>query len=393
MTQAAFTSEAFPARGAFPTAAGQRQLQPQPTSSSVMPPAGLAPVIWAGLEPSDDGPEAAEAYTRRLAHSHYENFSVVSMLLPRHLRQDFCNVYAFCRIADDLGDELDDPRESLRQLARLRAETHSAYEGRAGNRLFTALGATIRRHSIPVEPFLDLIDAFEQDQRISRYEDFGQLLDYCRRSANPVGRLVLYLCGYRDAERQRLSDQTCTALQLANFWQDVRRDLLDRDRIYLPADSMRRFGVTEDQIRAGRCDDHYRALLRFEVERTLPMFAEGRALLPMLRPSVRRQVALFGAGGMAVLDAIRRQDYDTLTRRPKLSKWQKGRLILAGLTAAALNTVVNALAGGDGGATVTTTTTQPRQAPAMATTTAATMSAGAATTAPHEAGRGGGGPE
>jgi squalene synthase HpnC len=388
MTQAAFTSEAFPARGAFPTAAGQGQAQPQPTSPSAMPPAGLAPLIWAGLEPSDDGPDAAEAYTRRLAHSHYENFSVVSMLLPRHLRQDFCNVYAFCRIADDLGDELDDPRESLHRLARLREQTHAAYDGRAGNRLFAALGATIRRHAIPVEPFLDLIDAFEQDQRISRYEDFGQLLDYCRRSANPVGRLVLYMCGYRDDARQRLSDQTCTALQLANFWQDVRRDLLDRDRIYLPADSMRRFGVTEDQIRAGRCDDNYRRLLRFEVERTLPMFAEGRQLLPMLRAPVRRQVALFGAGGMAVLDAIRRQDYDTLTRRPKLSRWQKGRLILAGLTAAALNTAVNAIAaGGSRGGTAT----QPRQQSAIATT-AATLSAGAAT-APHEAGRGGGGPE
>jgi phytoene/squalene synthetase len=197
---------------------------------------------------------------------------------------------------------------------------------------------------------------------------------------------VLYTCGYRDAERQRLSDQTCTALQLANFWQDVRRDLLDRDRIYLPAESMRRFGVTDEQIRAGRCDDNYRALLRFEVERTLPMFAEGRQLLPMLRPSVRRQVALFGAGGMAVLDAIRRQDYDTLTRRPALSKWQKGRLVLAGLTAAAVNSVAGALTGANspaGGAT-----TMPSGQPVIA-------AAPAGAPGPHEAGRGraGGGPE
>jgi squalene synthase HpnC len=285
MTQAAFTSEAFPARGAFPTAAGQGQAQPQPTSLSAMPPAGLAPLIWAGLEPSDDGPDAAEAYTRRLAHSHYENFSVVSMLLPRHLRQDFCNVYAFCRIADDLGDELDDPRESLRQLARLREQTHAAYEGRAGNRLFAALGATIRRHAIPVEPFLDLIDAFEQDQRISRYEDFGQLLDYCRRSANPVGRLVLYMCGYRDDARQRLSDQTCTALQLANFWQDVARDL-DIGRVYLPAEDRRRFGYGDDDLAARRFTPAFAELMRFEVDRTRALFERGLALVPLVPADV-----------------------------------------------------------------------------------------------------------
>jgi squalene synthase HpnC len=276
---------------------------------------------------------SALAQTRRLAASHYENFSVVSLLLPRRLRQDFANVYAFCRVADDLGDEVGDEQESLRLLADFRRQTLDCYAGHAETAVFVALSQTIAAHQLPIEPFLDLIDAFEQDQRVRRYQSFDQLLDYCRRSANPVGRLVLFMCGYRDAQRQQLSDQTCTALQLANFWQDVRRDMLERDRIYIPGESMDRFGVTEKQIRDGQSDDHSRALIRFEVDRTAELFDRGAALLPLLRPSVRMQVSLFGKGGRAVLRSIRRQNYDTLARRPALSRWQKGRLIAAALAA------------------------------------------------------------
>jgi squalene synthase HpnC len=276
-------------------------------------------------------PATAEVQTRLLANSHYENFSVVSLLLPRHLRQDFCNVYAFCRVADDLGDETGDREESLRLLADFRRQTLECFAGHSNTPVFVALSRTIERHQLPAQPFLDLIDAFEQDQRVSRYQTYDQILDYCRRSANPVGRLVLYLCGYRDEIRQILSDDTCTALQLANFWQDVRRDKLDRDRIYLPRESMDRFGVTEQQIETGRCDDNFRRLLRFEVDRTAQLFDRGAALLPMLRPSVRMQVSLFGKGGRAVLAAIRRQNYDTLSRRPALSGWQKGGLICSTL--------------------------------------------------------------
>ena len=290
----------------------------------------LPPSAKSTLIPAAD-PAAAEAVTRALAHSHYENFSVVSIFLPKHLRQDFCNVYSFCRVADDLGDEMGDRDRSLELLEYLRRLTHDCYAGKLTTALFTALAQTIRRHDIPVDPFLHLIDAFEQDQRIDRYETFEQVVDYCRRSADPVGRLVLYMSGYRDAERQRLSDLTCTALQLTNFWQDVQRDLADRDRIYLPRESMAKFGVTEDQLKAGRCDEKYRSLIRFEVDRTQRMFDEGTQLLPMLDPSVRLQVALFGKGGRAILAAIRRQGYDTLTRRPRLSKWQKGRLVLGTL--------------------------------------------------------------
>ncbi|HEY7119627.1 MAG TPA: squalene synthase HpnC [Tepidisphaeraceae bacterium] len=302
----------------------------QPVSAGPLP-----DTVRAAFAPVGDLSEA-EAYTRALAHSHYENFSVVTRLLPRHLRQDFCNVYAFCRIADDLGDEVGDPGVAVEYLGNFRDQLRAAYAGDVQTAVFVALKGTIGRHEIPIQPFLDLIDAFEQDQTVNRYDTFDQLVAYCRRSADPVGRLVLYMCGYRDAERQRLSDRTCTALQLTNFWQDVRRDYVDRNRIYIPRESMSRFGVSEDQIAAGRFDDSFGRLMRFEVARTTRMFEEGDALLPLLAPVYRRQISLFSRGGRAILGAIERQDYDTLTSRPRLSKLQKGRLIIRALTAAIL---------------------------------------------------------
>ncbi len=308
------------------------------TVSTIPPAAGAAAVpdtIRAAFAPVAGAAEA-EAYTRELAHSHYENFSVVSFLLPKHLRQDFCNVYAFCRIADDLGDEVGDKAVASEYLARFREQLRACYEGNANTGVFVALRGTIARHEIPIQPFLDLIDAFEQDQRVNRYATFEQLQDYCRRSADPVGRLVLYLCGYRDEARQRLSDRICTGLQLANFWQDVRRDLIERDRIYIPADSMARFGVTEEQIAAFRFDARFRELMEFEVQRATSCFDEWAALLPMLAPCVRRQISLFEQGGRAILRAIERQNYDTLSRRPSLSKWQKGRLMFKALGMALL---------------------------------------------------------
>jgi squalene synthase HpnC len=289
-------------------------------------------VLKLAFAPESD-PRAAQLATWQLAHTHYENFSVVSALLPRHLRQDFCNIYAFCRVADDLSDEVADKNESLRLLDRLRQETLSLYAGAPRSIVFSALSETVRRHSIPVQPFLDLIDAFEQDQRVDRYDTFEQLCDYCRRSADPVGRLVLYMCGYSDPDRQQLSDHTCTALQLANFWQDVRRDILQRDRVYFPRQTLDRFNVTEDQLRAGLCDDNYRNCIRFEVDRTQAMFDQGEALLPLLDPRVRPQIALFGQGGRAILQAIRKQNYNTLTTRPSLSRWQKGRLVFGAMAA------------------------------------------------------------
>jgi squalene synthase HpnC len=280
-----------------------------------------------------DLPEALTS-TRQLAHSHYENFSVVSVLLPRRLRQDFCNVYAFCRVADDLGDEVGDRARSLALLTWFGELTRECYAGRSEAALFVALADTIRRHDVPIQPFLDLIDAFEQDQRVIRYQTFEQVLDYCRRSADPVGRLVLYLCGYRDEGRQHLADKICTGLQLVNFWQDVRRDIVERDRIYLPAESMERFGVSEAQIREGHCDQNYQRLIQFEVDRAERFFDEGAALLPLLDASVRPQISLFSKGGRAIIAAIRRQGYDTLSRRPRLNRWQKGKLVLAAMAGA-----------------------------------------------------------
>lgn len=305
------------------------------TDPSVPPLSAAVPeTVRMAWQPLTDA-TAARRYTWRLAHQHYENFTVVSHLVPRDLRQDFCNIYAFCRTADDLGDEVFDQALALRYLADFRHQTLDCYAGKVHTAVFTALTDTIQRHHLPVEPFLDLIAAFEQDQRVHRYETFPQLLDYCRRSADPVGRLVLYLCGYRDAQRQTLSDQTCTALQLTNFWQDVRRDLLQRDRVYLPAESLRRFHVSLEQLRQGRCDENYRQLLRFEVERTAVRFAEGERLLELIRPALRLPIALFSAGGLAVLEEIRRRNYDTLSARPALSRTRKLRLLIRAVAAMA----------------------------------------------------------
>jgi squalene synthase HpnC len=293
---------------------------------------GTPESVIRGLQVTHD-PVEAQTTARRLTESHYENFPVVSRLLPKTLRQDFCNIYMFCRVADDLADDSPSREQATAALEWFKQCIVEMYEGQCRTVVFTALSSTVKRHDIPRQPFLDLIDAFQQDQRINRYQTFEQLVDYCRRSANPVGRLVLYMCGYRDERRQLLSDHTCTALQLTNFWQDVRRDILDRDRIYLPRESMDQFGVTEEQIRQGRCDDNYRRLIRFEVDRCQAMFDEGRPLLALLRPQVRRHIALYGQGGEAILQAIRRQNYDTLSKRPRLSSWQKARLIGTALAA------------------------------------------------------------
>jgi squalene synthase HpnC len=312
-------------------------------SAPVQEASALPPMVAEALAPAR-GVEQAELYCRRLARSHYENFSVVSALLPKHLRQDFCNVYAFCRTADDLGDEIHDAEVATAQLANLRELTRRCYAGKSETTLFTALSSTIAKHQIPIEPFLDLIDAFEQDQRVTRYETFDQLLDYCTRSANPVGRIVLYMCGYRDALRHRLSDFTCSALQLANFWQDVRRDLVELDRIYVPQQSMRRFGITEEQLRdainapdAARATadfkESYCKMIAFEVHRTEEMFEKGNELLELLDPSVRGHIGLFSKGGRAILQAIRDKGYDTLSSRPSLSGWQKSRLLISAVSA------------------------------------------------------------
>ena len=192
--------------------------------------------------------EDSLAYTRALSGSHYENFHVVSVLLPKRLHQDFFNIYAYCRWADDLGDEFSDPSRSLELLDWWQRELEALYAGEARHPVFVALKGTVQAHQLPQEPFADLIKAFVQDQTINRYRSYTQVLDYCVRSANPVGRLVLHLCGYADEQRFRLSDATCTALQLANHWQDVRRDYFERDRVYVPEETLLRHGASHPAL-------------------------------------------------------------------------------------------------------------------------------------------------
>jgi squalene synthase HpnC len=268
----------------------------------------------------------AQAYCARLARTHYENFSVATFLLPRRLRQHFYNVYAYCRISDDLGDETGNPAVSLRLLDEWEAELGACYDGQPRHPVFVALTRTVSEFQIPRQTFADLLRAFRQDQTVNRYESFPDLLDYCRYSANPVGRLVLYLAGYRDPERQGLSDSTSTALQLANFWQDVSRDW-EKGRVYLPLEDLRHFAVSESDIASGRNTPAFRRMMRFEVERTEEWFERGLPLVGLVDRELSVDLELFTRGGQEILRAIARQDYAVLGQRPALSRWGKLRLL------------------------------------------------------------------
>ncbi len=259
--------------------------------------------ISRSLPPVNCSLREAEAYTRRLARTHYENFNVASWLLPRRLHQHFYNLYAYCRWADDLGDEIADSTRALALLNEWEGELRRCYAGEAQHPVFIALAPTIRACDIPMEPFADLLVAFRQDQAVHRYPTWDDMIGYCRYSANPVGRLVLYLCGYRDAERQRLSDATCTALQLANFWQDVSRDL-EKGRIYVPLDLLARHGLSAEDVEARRFDERYVAAMKELIGRTRELFAEGAPLASTLDSALRLDIELFSRGGIAVLDAI-----------------------------------------------------------------------------------------
>jgi squalene synthase HpnC/squalene synthase HpnD len=273
--------------------------------------------IAAPLPPPGCPVTEAEHYTHWLATHHYENFHVVSWMLPRRLRRHFYNVYAYCRWADDLGDEIADPARALELLDWWESELNLCYEGRPSHPVFVALAPTIREFDIPAEPFRDLLAAFRQDQTIHRYPTWENLLGYCRYSANPVGRLVLYLCRYRDPERQRLSDATCTALQLANFWQDVSRDL-GKGRIYIPIEALERHGLEAKDIEARIFDERYAAVMRDLIARTRELFAEGWPLAATLDSRLRLDIELFSRGGLAVLDAIESMGYNTLAKRPSI---------------------------------------------------------------------------
>jgi squalene synthase HpnC len=269
----------------------------------------------------------ALAYTRWLATHHYENFHVVSFLLPRDLHQDFYNVYSFCRWADDLGDEIGDPAESLRLLSWWRSELEAMYAGQASHPVFVALKQTTERHQIPIEPFDRLIRAFEQDQTVLRYQNMEGVLDYCVYSANPVGHLVLYLCGYRDAERQSLSDYTCTALQLANHWQDVTVDLL-KNRVYLPLDLLAKYEYPLLDLFECRFNDRFAAVMREAVDVADGLFAKGLPLIGTVNRRLALDLELFSRGGMRILEKIRQQGYNVLKQRPHISKAERVSILL-----------------------------------------------------------------
>jgi squalene synthase HpnC len=270
--------------------------------------------------------EEARAYCRKLASTHYENFSVATWFLPQRLRQHFFNVYAYCRISDDLGDEVGDAAASLALLDQWEGGLNECYDGAPRHPVFVALRETVRAFEIPRHEFSDLLTAFRQDQAITRYPTFDDLLGYCRYSANPVGHLVLYVCGYRDAERQQLSDYTCTALQLANFWQDVSVDYA-KGRIYLSLESLSRFGVSEDDIAAQRNTPGFCEMLRFEVERAQDWFNRGLPLIGRVDRDLALDIELFSRGGQEILNAIQRQGFAVLGKRPSISKTRKLALV------------------------------------------------------------------
>jgi squalene synthase HpnC len=261
-----------------------------------------------------------------LATHHYENFTIATYLVPRHLRQHFYNIYAYCRWSDDLGDEIGDRDRSLELLNAWQQELELCYAGNVRHPVFIALRNTIDTFAIPIAPFSDLLTAFRQDQTVHRYPTWDSVMQYCRYSANPVGRLVLYLGGYSDNERQTLSDFTCSALQLANFWQDVARDL-KKDRIYIPLDFLKRHGLDESDLFRKVFDARYAELMKNLVADTRELFNKGLPLTQLVSRDLRTDIDLFSRCGFAVLEAIESIGYNTLQHRPEVTTGTKLKLL------------------------------------------------------------------
>jgi squalene synthase HpnC len=273
----------------------------------------------------------AYRYCERLARSHYENFPVGSLLIPRGMRKHIYAIYAFCRHVDDLGDEAEGDREArLLALALWEEELERCYAGRPSQPIMVALAETIREFRIPKEPFQKLIEANRLDQRKGRYRTYEELLHYCDHSANPVGRLFLHLFGYQDEERLALADKTCTALQLTNFWQDIALDL-GKGRIYIPQEDLARFGYSEEELEHHLVNESFRRLMEFELSRTRELFEEGLRLVRLVDGRLRVAIELFSRGGLAILEKIEEADYDVFRRRPRLSKAEKLGLLLRAL--------------------------------------------------------------
>ena len=274
--------------------------------------------------------EDANSYCRTLATGHYENFPLVSWLLPKGLHQHFYNVYAFCRWADDLGDEIGDRERSLELLGWWRDELKLCYSGRCQHPVFVALRPAIDEFEIPEQPFADLISAFEQDQHVLEYDTREQLLDYCTRSANPVGRIVLHLCRQASDQTFGWSDSICTGLQLANFCQDVSRDL-DINRIYLPKEDRKQFGVNREDLLARRTTDGFLELMKYEVDYARELLEGGLPLVDVLPGPLQIDIDLFARGGLRILQRIEQIDYRVLETRPVVTKLDALRILSSAL--------------------------------------------------------------
>lgn len=318
----------MPYRNAAPECRPAEALMPlpppvTPPSSPALPAARRDAPAWTIAAGADASSLAeAEAVCRAIARRHYENFTVATRLVPRRLRQHLANVYAFARWSDDLADESSSPDEALAALADWRDRLERCFTGRPDHPVFIALAATVRQTGLSIEPFTDLLDAFVSDQTITRYDSRPALLEYCRRSADPVGRIVLALEGCRDPELVKLSDSVCTGLQLVNFWQDIKRDLL-AGRVYIPADDMRRFAVDEAMLDAGRATPEIVDLVRDEVGWAREWLRRGLPLEKLAPPVLRPAIGMFIRGGLAIADAIERIGFDTLAHRPTVSRGTK----------------------------------------------------------------------
>jgi len=295
----------------------------------------LVALGWQALPASYRMPEVAPtveealAWCKQLADSHYENFHVASWFLPKQLRPHFHAIYAYCRVSDDLGDEVGNREQSLALLDLWGRELVACYEGRATHPVFVALQKTIRECAIPMQPFADLLIAFRQDQEKLRFANMREVLDYCVYSANPVGRLVLYACGEAGEEgtrereeRFQMSDATCTALQLANFWQDVSVDW-KKGRVYIPQEDLQRFGVSDETIAAGVATPEFRRLMKYEVGYARSLFTAGLPLIGKVNRDLALDLDLFSRGGLEILRAIELQQFDVLSSRPAIAKTTK----------------------------------------------------------------------
>ena len=290
-----------------------------------------APHVAAVIDPPPSAVSLAEAQAAclRLAGKHYENFTVISWLVPRRLRPHLAALYGFCRTVDDLGDEAPGDRTEL--LDRFEGMLRDAIAGRdTTHPILIALQKTVTDYRLPEPLLIDLVTANRLDQTNHRYATYDDLLHYCRFSAVPVGRLFLLLYGYRDEKLHQLSDATCTALQLTNFWQDIRRDH-DMGRIYLPQEDMDRFNVSEGDLDQAAASDSLRRLVAFEVGRTEALFEQGWPLVKKVHGHLRVDLALFSRGGQAILKKISDQGFDTLTTRPIVGGKDKLRLFLLSL--------------------------------------------------------------